>query len=381
MRIVHTCLRYPPATGGVETYVEDIVERTRDIRHNRDVRVLTSRMRTHGPISELSPEMLLDDPIYIQRLHHASTPFVSYPRLQALSYYIGHHKPEILHGYSFWYQPADVAARYARKNNIPFFFHPIYYENSIRRKPLWQVYKKLMGAKTFSYADVVFVLSPFEQSLIEKAGFQVKRFEMLPPSVNIGEFTKQRPNPFHARGIYGNVLLTVSRLAQSKGIDDVVKALSSVRKKFPDIHLVVVGEDFGALESLREMVTAYNLERHVHFLGKLNRDDLVAAYMHADIFVHASHYEAFGIVVAEALAAGTPVVGRNSTAIPFVSPHEQTGLLFSDTDELSDHIQTLLHSDSLRTKYGAAGKERVKNLFSWDVNIKKLTGLYSEFSQ
>src|SRR5688572_10767570 len=103
MRILHTCLRYPPATGGVEQYVEDIVEGTRDIQQKRDVRVLTSKLRTHGPISELPPEQLLDDAPYVQRLQHGGTPLVSYPRLQALPYYISHHQPHIVHGYSYWY--------------------------------------------------------------------------------------------------------------------------------------------------------------------------------------------------------------------------------------------------------------------------------------
>lgn len=178
MRILHTCLRYPPATGGVEKYVQELVERTRSIEHHRDVRVLTSKLRTHGPMKELTPEYLMDDPMYVQRLQSSKTPLFSYPRLQALNYYIGHHNPDILHGYSFWYQPADIAARYAKKHKIPFIFHPIYYENNIRKKIKWQLYKKYIGVNTFASADVVAVISPYEQSLIEKAGFPVKRFEL-----------------------------------------------------------------------------------------------------------------------------------------------------------------------------------------------------------
>ena len=104
MRIVHVSLRYPPATGGAERYVHDIVTHTRSVPEKRDVRVLTSRLRTHGPLSLLDPNLLLDDPIYIQRLHHSATPFVSYPRLQAFRYYLGHHAPDIIHAYGFWYQ-------------------------------------------------------------------------------------------------------------------------------------------------------------------------------------------------------------------------------------------------------------------------------------
>src|SRR3989344_2198795 len=161
MRIVHTTLRYPPASGGVETYVQELVTRTRyetgaagvlqTSNPNRfDVRVLTSRLRTHGPMSELAPEQLLDDPMHVQRLHHQATPLISYPRLQALKYYLGHHNPNIVEAYSFWYQPADSAARWAKKNRHPFIFHPLYYENDTRRKPIWQLYKNTIGKRTFA---------------------------------------------------------------------------------------------------------------------------------------------------------------------------------------------------------------------------------------
>ncbi|MGH9857286.1 MAG: glycosyltransferase, partial [Acidobacteriota bacterium] len=152
----------------METHVQELVTRTRHIPEDpasasvRDVRVLTSAMRTHGPITKLAPELLLDDPLYVQRLHYAATPLISYPRLQALSYYIGHHNPDILHAYSFWYQPADVAARYAQKRRIPFFFHPVFYENEVRKKWFWQLYKNIVGRRTFAAADIVFVISPYE---------------------------------------------------------------------------------------------------------------------------------------------------------------------------------------------------------------------------
>src|SRR5688572_19716389 len=195
MRIVHTCLRYPPATGGVETYVHEIVERTR-LRQgfggqgskNLDVRVLTSKMRTHGPITTLDPNLLLDDAPYVQRLHHAATPFFSYPRLQALKYYLGHHQPDIVHGYSFWYQPADVAARYAKTHHLPFFFHPMYYEDANRQKLSWQLYKRSIGHQTFAAADVVIVISPHEQSLIEQARLPVKRFALIPPGIDMAQY-------------------------------------------------------------------------------------------------------------------------------------------------------------------------------------------------
>lgn len=381
MRIIHTCLRYPPASGGVETYVEQIVERTRDIHAKRDVRVLTSSMRTHGPITNLDPDALLDDPMYVQRLHHTATPLISYPRLQALPYYIGHHRPNILHSYSFWYQPADVTARYAKKYRIPFIFHPIYYDNEIRHKPIWQIYKQTIGKATFAAADVVVVISPQEKELIEKAGFPVKRFELISPGIDIDRFTGSTLNPFLKRGIKGKVLLSVARLASGKRLSDMIEALPHIIAQNPDTQLAFAGEDFGMQASLQAQAKEVGLENHIHFLGKISDEELASAYQHADLLLHTSEYEAFGITLAESLAAGTPVVARRTGAVPYVVPEGSAGLLFTTPAEIIEHVNAMLSDTNLRQRLGREGQEYVRAHFTWDRSIKKLTKLYEEFSQ
>ncbi len=380
VRIVHSCLRYPPALGGTETYVKELVERTRHTPE-RDVRVLTSKLRTHGPLSILPPDELLDDAPYVQRLHHATTPLLSYPRLQALKYYLGHHAPDIVHGYSFWYQPADVAARYARHHKIPFIFHPLYYTNPIREKAVWQLYKRTIGRATFAAADVVVVISLFEQALIEQEGFPVKRFALIPPGIDISRFTRNYENPFQLQGLEGPILLTVGRVAAGKGINEVVQALVHVLKSHPDTQLVCIGEDFGAQGALQKLAENLGIASHVHFWGKVSEDKLVAAYQHADVFVHPSHYEAFGIVLAESLAAKTPVVARNTSAIPHVVPNAKAGLHFATTTELVTHINELLQNTQKREALGQWGHEYVRKNFTWEQSIKKLVKLYDEFGQ
>lgn len=377
-RILHTALRYPPATGGAERYIQEIVERTRNVDEGRDVRVLTSKMRTHGPITLLDPEQLMDDAIYVQRLQTVATPWISYPRLQALSYYIGHHKPDILESYGFWYQPADTAARYTKKHNIPFIFHPIYYENKNRRKLMWQFYKHTVGKSTFAAADVVVVLSEFEKKLIQEAGMPVKRFETIPPGIDAQKFDVSQPNPSPLRNIQGTILLTVSRIAKSKGLQDIIRALPHIAKEIPDIQLAIVGEDFGYAKHLIVLAKQLHIDQHVHMLGKLSDTELIRAYQHADMFVHTSHYEAFGIVLAEAMAAGRPIIARNSTAIPSVVPDKKAGLLFTTHDDLVQSAITLCKNKTMAREYGEYGKKHVRENFTWDASIKKLVNLYEE---
>lgn len=381
MRVVHTCLRYPPALGGVESYVKELVERTRNPEAGLDARVLTSKMRTHGPVSELAAKDLLDDPPYVQRLKFIGTPLVSYPRLQSLKYYLAHHKPDLIHGYSFWYQPADVAARYALKHNVPFIFHPMYYENKVREKIRWRLYKQTVGRKTFEAANVVVVISPYERSLIERNNFPVKRFELIPPGVEMNEFENISRNIFLSRKIRGRIILAVSRIAEGKGLADIVSVLPQILNEVDDVKLVLVGEDFGYKSELESMAASLGVADKVVFTGKLKRKDLVAAYTHADVFVHPSHYEAFGIVLAEAQAAGTPVVARNCTAIPFAAPNGVGGLLFDDREGLVKNIVDVLKNSDLSEKLGRQGHVYVKDNFSWDAAEKKLANLYSEFGR
>ena len=383
MRIVHSCLRYPPATGGVETYIEELVRHSQNIDEKRDVRVLTSKLRTHHPASELDPNLLLDDPVYVQRLHHTTTPLLAYPRLQALRYYLKHHNPDIVHGHSFWYQPADTAARFAAKHKLPFVFNPYYYENDRRGGAKWQIYKKTIGEKTFSIADVVVVISPWEQNLISKAGFQVKRFELIPPGIDTTEFSIKRSNPFpklipNHFSENSNIILSVSRISHGKGLDDIIDEMSTVAKKHQDVQLIIVGEDFGARSSLLKQIKKLRLQNNVHLVGKLDRDQLLGAYQHSSIFLHPSHYEAFGIVLAEASAANLPIIARNTSAIPYVCPDNKSGLLFSHSNQISSLITKLIENPNQANALGRHGKQYISQKFDSIRSADKFIQLYEE---
>jgi glycosyltransferase involved in cell wall biosynthesis len=381
MRILHTALRYPPALGGAEKYISEIVTRTRNIEQHMDVRVLTSAMRTHGPVSYLDPELLRNDKPYVQRLFVSKTPAFSYPRLQALKYYISHHNPDILHSYGYWYQPADVTARYAKKHNIPFIFHPIFYTNSIRRKPIWRLYENLIGKKTFELADVVVVISEYEKKLIQDAGYKVKRFALIPPGVDMDMFKAQKENPYSSKSISGTILLSISRIAKSKGLQDTIRALPDITKKISDACLVIIGEDFGYKADLITIAEKLGVLDKVHFWGKASDQELIACLQHADVFIHASKYEAFGIVLAEAMAAGLPIVARNSTAIPYVVPKDKAGLLFENKKELVDAVISIIQIPPLADHLREYASNLARTTYSWESSIATLNALYEEFKK
>jgi spore coat protein SA len=114
--------------------------------------------------------------------------------------------------------------------------------------------------------------------------------------------------------------------------------------------------------------------------GRVLNRDIGTQYAKAGIFVFPSlWHEPFGIPVIEAMAAGLPVVATRSGALPEIVVDGETGFLVDrgDSGGLSAAVAKLLANPLLRAKMGAAGRERVRNSFTWDRCVARLNELYA----
>ncbi len=377
MKIVHTLLRYPPASGGVEEYTRELVERLR--ARGDDVRVETTNLKTHHPPTLLPAPA--DDPPYIYR-HTAHTfDAIGYPMPHGLREALSTVETDILHAHGFWYAPADIAARVAKRRGIPFVLNPYYANVDNRRTMKWQLYRILYGRATVAAADAIVVISPFEQWQLQKDRFLLQRVELIPPGIDSQEFRDIPPNPYPSWGLGGKTpLLFAGRIAHSKGLDLLLKALPNIRRTVPDVHLVIIGEDFGFRHVCEALATRLGVADTVTWLGKTTRGELRAAYRHARLSVFPSRYEAFGIVLLEAAASGCPAVATRDTAIPYVVQDEKTGLLFEPENihDLTEKVLTVLLNPDLRATLAHNAVDRAQREFSWERSVEKLRRLYEE---
>lgn len=378
MRIAHVTLRYPPASGGVEDYVQNLVERVRVL--GDDVTVETTNLRTHHPATPLDPPPA--DPPYVHRHPVRTFGPIAYPIPRSLYYSLRTTHYSLVHAHGFWYAPADIAARAARRRNVPFVLNPYY---APRAKWHWNAYRATVGRATFAAADAIVVISPQEETALRRDRFPLRRVELIPPGIDPEAFSRRRDNPFAPRGLAGKrVLFFAGRIARSKGIDLLLAALPIILNEAKnlgvDVHCAIAGEDFGEQKSLQQLAESLGVSRAVTWLGKLPREELLAAYQHASVFVFPSRYEAFGIAVLEAQAAGCPVVAANASALPFLVSEGDTGLLSrpEDPEHLANTLLRLLNDPSLAERLARNARTRALRDFSWDRSIEKLRTLYTD---
>jgi len=130
------------------------------------------------------------------------------------------------------------------------------------------------------------------------------------------------------------VLLTVGRMdagQRYKGQDRVIAAIPYIVAQGHDVEYLVVGEgdDRARLEALARDVGA---SERVRFLGAIGLQDLIETYRMADLFVMPSTGEGFGIAFLEAMASGTPAVGRNIGGARDALADGELGTLVSDAE-------------------------------------------------
>lgn len=174
----------------------------------------------------------------------------------------------------------------------------------------------------------------------------------------------------------GYLLAVPGRLHPEKGHTYLFQALPAIRRRLA-CPLVVLVAGAGSFESAyQEEVRSLGCEDIVRFVG-FRRDipDVIAA---ADVVVLPSVAEAFGLVVAEALYLGTPIVATHVGGIPEIVEDGVDGVLVppADSKALADAIVCLLGDPERRRLMASAGRERVRDRFSFEKMMRAYEQLY-----
>ncbi len=199
-------------------------------------------------------------------------------------------------------------------------------------------------------------------------------YKVIPNGVDVGRF--QRAVPI-ARWQDGTLnILFVGRFEPRKGVLVLLRAFRILRRRDWDCRLLLVGSGPQEREARRYVATR-RLGK-VEFLGRVSDDELAQLYRTADVFVTpATGRESFGIVLLEAMAAGTPIVCSDIHGYKGVVRRGEQALLVPprDPEALAGAIARLLGDPDLRARMSAAGRARAQE-FSWERVTAKVEEYY-----
>jgi len=169
----------------------------------------------------------------------------------------------------------------------------------------------------------------------------------------------------------GRWMLTVGRLVEHKGQDQVLRALALLHDSEPELRYAVAGSGAYGIR-LRALAFELGVEDRVTFLGHVEDDELPALYNVAELYVGASrvaedHVEGFGISLVEAAATSLPVVAGREGGMPEAVVDGVTGLLADPYDpaSLASTIRSLLDAPDYAARLGAEGRRVAESRYSW----------------
>jgi phosphatidylinositol alpha-mannosyltransferase len=228
------------------------------------------------------------------------------------------------------------------------------------------------------------ILRPFHERIVGRIAVSdlARRWQMealgsdaveIPNGVDVGSIAKAPVLEGYPRP--GKAVLFLGRFDERrKGMDVLLRALPAVVAQFPDVQVLIVGR--GDEEELSE--EAGPLADHLRFLGLVDDDEKASALRSADVYCAPNlGGESFGIVLVEAMAAGTPVVASDLDAFRRVLRDGEAGRLvpIGDGDALAEALIEVLGDDALAARYVKAANTAVRR-YDWSVVAQQIMRVY-----
>ena len=319
--------------------------------------------------------------------------------------------------------PTNIRTSYLAKLQLPFFMLA-FFVSTIREAKNYDIIhchwsfagligilaaklfnKKIIlmmhGAEVFVYGDnpLLKLILKNVDFLISNSTFTAKKtlavyhsknFMVIPPGVDIKRFYPKNKRIELRKSLNINdtdlFIFAIGNFIERKGFEYLIEALNIIvsQKGFTHIKLGIGGR--GPLrDKYEKMIKRYSLVDYAIFLGFIKDEDMPSYYTLADIFVLPSivdssgDTEGLGVVLLEANACQTPVIGSRVGGIPDIIKDGINGLLVEPKNptDLAEKIIKLAHNRKLREQMGKNGRKIVEQNFNWSAIAAKLVDIYN----
>lgn len=222
-------------------------------------------------------------------------------------------------------------------------------------------------------AQVARELMPGARIQVISNGVDVARF-LEPPALTVEKS--------------GPTVITAGGIKPRKGTLELVEAIAVLRERLPQIQCQIMGNPqrgSAYTTQVERRIDELGLRSHVRILGFVEDERMRASFAAADVFALPAMndglwFEGFGLVLVEAGAAGTAVVGTDGCGVADAIEHGETGLIVSQTniaEELPRALLELLQNPARAAKMGAAGRRRAQAQ-TWSAVAEQVINLYRQ---
>jgi len=255
----------------------------------------------------------------------------------------------------------------------------------------WRSWHFHMTKRVLSGAARIFAVSNFTKNEMEKL-FEIppERIEVIYNAIDerfLHGHASEADRELIAQRYQVNYpfLLYAGRISPHKNVVRMIEAFSALKTElerdhaFPDLKLIIIGDDLSGNPDLRRTVVRSGVQNDVRFLGFVPIEVLRIFYDSAKIFVFPSLYEGFGLPPLEAMAHGTPVVTSNVSSLPEVVGDAAVLVNPDNVFEIMRALHRVLLDNVLRERmkersYQQAGR------FSWEKSVRRIVEAYRQVS-
>jgi glycosyltransferase involved in cell wall biosynthesis len=298
-------------------------------------------------------------------------------------------KADIVQTHFLWAYPQALAARLALRNQKPLVktIHGALFPEAMSKSKLAKfIWYQFIDGPSLEEAQCLVATSESEAKCIEDR-FQPKRLEIIPDAIELPVLPGKAFAAKRAQEILGNperkYVLYLGHLHPHKNLERLIAAWSGVRKKWPEHVLMIVGPGPGRyVRYLQRFIERWGLAESAKLCGPIYEPDKWLILDSAEAVVLPSRSENFGLVVAEALYCGTPVVAGRGTPWACLETEGFGHWVNMEDDLLSDAIDDVLSWPAERRRETALkARTYIQENFIWRKVTDQYIRLYRDLLQ
>lgn len=226
---------------------------------------------------------------------------------------IMHNKYDVIHAQGIWTPIYSTMARIARKHNIPYIMTPrgalepwCLKQKALKKKLAMMLYQK----NDLQKAAAILTTADMEAQHLRELGIKAP-LAVIPNGIDVAEY---QCRPANSLQTVKKQIVFISRIHQKKGIEILINVWGKMRSDYPDWSVVIAGNgEETYVDHLKGVVSTNGLADVVKIVPPIFGDAKYHLYTESSLFVLPTYSENFGMVIAEALACGVPVVTTNGT--------------------------------------------------------------------